>query len=222
MCSLALAVFGLALAACQPPLAPRPSHLQKMDPPAAGLQKMAAAPSRLQKHDPGCAAIDVLPHLDRYDCHIRKALRHHAQGVIAPANIKAQIEVESDGRMDIVSPAGAVCAMQLLPSTFDSMLPGGDIHAPADCVRAGVKYRVWCARFWHKGLRSEDERYGPLSLGCYNAGPGGMLSGQRRCGGYDFADFAPCLPVETRNYPVRIAGLEAGKPRAFWRHPGER
>lgn len=215
----ALAIL-LAVSACK----------QALEPPRAGLETMPRSPMLemlpptpdVDAYEPSCEPIAILPHLDRYDCHIRKALMHHAAGMISPENIKAQIEVESDGDMDAVSRAGALCAMQLLPGTFNDMLPGGDIKDPEDCVRAGVKYRAWGARFWLEHLRSEEERWGPLSELVYNAGPKGGLDAQGKCGGYTWADFGPCAPLETRNYIVRIEGLASGKPRAFWLHPGLR
>lgn len=193
---------------------PAPALLERHEPPEV-LEK-AGRSAHLESHEPGCERIGILAPLDRYDCLIRKALDLERAGPITPENIKAEIEVESSGRMDAVSPAGALCAMQLLLDTFRSMLPRGDITDPWDCIRAGVKYRAWCARFWHKGLRPEDDRWGPLSELCYNAGPGGGLNAQARCGGYTSEDILPCAPLESRNYVVRIRGLEEGKPRGWW------
>ena len=207
------------LVGCDQPLEPALSKLERYEPPASKLQSYAPPPSKLAAYAPGCEPIDMpnLPHLEPYHCAVRDAVTRYAHGKIAPENILAEIEVESDGRMDAVSSAGARCAMQLLPSTFASMLPRGDIEDVGDCIRAGVKYRAWCARWWTAGLRPEEERWGPLSEACYNAGPGNMLAAQGRCGGYLFSDFRECAPTETQNYVVRIAGLEAGKPRGWWR-----
>ena len=204
-------------------LKPHPSGLQSVEPPPPTFQKMGRAEGLEPSYEPPCEPIDMvhLRHLDRYDCAIRDSIRQYAHGKIAPENIKAEIEVESGGDMQALSPAGAFCAMQLLPGTFASMLPRGDIANLEDCVRAGVKYRKWCARFWLKGLRPEEDRWGPLSEMCYNAGPGGGLDAQGRCGGYTSDDILPCAPRETRNYVVRIDGLEAGKPRYFWLAGGD-
>lgn len=216
----------------RPPLAveietshpPLPAHIEVPQPRTVLLEQHSRSEhleshprsEHLHDHEPVCEPIDVLPELARYDCLIRKALQLENAGPITPENIKAEIEVESSGRMDAVSSAGALCAMQLLPDTFRSMLPRGDITDPWDCIRAGVKYRGWCARFWHKGLRPEDDRWGPLSELCYNAGPGGGLNAQARCGGYTSDDILPCAPLESRNYVVRIRGLEEGRPRGWW------
>ena len=219
----ALLASGLAGCAEAEVPAPPPPTLERVVEPPATLQKIGRAPGLEPPYEPPCEPIDIpnLRHLDRFDCAIREAVIRYAHGKIAPENIKAEIEVESGGDMRALSPAGALCAMQLLPGTFASMLPRGDIADLEDCVRAGVKYRKWCARFWLEGLRPEDDRWGPLSELCYNAGPGGGLDAQGRCGGYTSGDILPCAPRETRNYVVRIAGLEAGKPRYFWIAGGE-
>ena len=195
---------------------PKPAKalLERYEPPG-GLEKLSSS-DHLDEHEPGCERIDILAPLDEYDCLIRKALTLEIGGPVTPKRIKAQVEVESSGRMGAVSPAGALCAMQLLPSTFYSMLPRGDITDPWDCIRAGVKYRSWCANFWHAGLRPEYDRWNPLTEMCYNSGPGGGLNAQAKCGGNLSEQILPCAPRETRNYVVRIDGLEHGLPRGFW------
>ena len=209
-------LLALLVAGClDKPLEPPRALLERYVGPTKLLDSVPVA-SDLLRHEPGCERVPILPALDRYDCDIREALDVVGHAAIAPENIKAQIMAESSGRDDAVSPAGAVCAMQLKPSTFYSMLPRGDIEDVEDCIRAGVKYRVWCAKFWHAGKRSEDERFGPLSLGCYNAGPKGMLDAQGECGGYWWAEFGPCAPRETQDYVVRVEGMAEGKPWGFW------
>jgi len=210
----------MVLAGCLPapepredPYAPPLALLEQHEPPDA-LERMDRAED-LDSHEPECPGIGILPDLDRYDCMIHEAIIHEGHR-ITPENVKAQIFAESSGREDAVSPAGAIGPIQILPSTFRSMLPRGDIHDPEDNIRAGVKYRVWCALFWKRGLRSEEERFGPLSEGCFNAGPGGMLDAQGECGGYTWAEIGPCAPKETRDYVMRIEGMEQGRPAGFW------
>ena len=213
------AAVALPLSACAAsvPLPPEPPEplLERYQKPG-GLDTLPRV-ADLESHEPPCETIPILPPLDRYDCMILEAVMHEGHG-IPPREIKAEIRAESGGRERVVSHAGAVGLMQLMPGTFRQMLPRGDIHDPEQNIRAGVKYRVWCAMFWHAGLRSEAERFGPLSLGCYNAGPGGMLDAQGVCGGYTWAEIGPCAPRETRDYVMRIEGMEAGKPWGFW-HP---
>ena len=122
-----------------------------------------------------------------------------------PAEIKRQIHQESSGRERAVSRADAHGLMQLKPGTFRQMLPRArDIYNPEDNIRAGVSYRQFGADFWHKGLRTEEERNGPLSLLVYNAGPGGGLRSQEFCGGYTWAVIGPCAPSETQHYVAVI------------------
>ncbi|PAL20631.1 lytic transglycosylase domain-containing protein [Sphingopyxis sp. GW247-27LB] len=95
-----------------------------------------------------------------------------------------------DGR-PIVSRAGAMGLMQLMPGTWADMRArlglGNDPHAPRDNIMAGTYYlRLMYARFGYPGL-----------FGAYNAGPGrysAYLAG--RSG----------LPRETRAYMASVAG----------------
>ena len=126
-----------------------------------------------------------------------------------PAEIKRQMQQESSGRERVVSRADAYGLMQVQRPTFRQMLPRArDIYNPEDNIRAGVAYRQWCADLWHKGLRTEEERNGPLGLLCYNAGPRGALRAQEYCGGYTWADIGPCAPAETQHY-VQVVYVEA-------------
>ena len=90
---------------------------------------------------------------------------------------------ESRGRMDAVSPKGAIGVMQLMPGTAAEL--GVRPDDLADNIRGGALY-----------LRRQLDRFGgnvPLALAAYNAGPGAVL----RYGG---------VPPyrETRDYVVRI------------------
>jgi SLT domain-containing protein len=70
------------------------------------------------------------------------------------------------GRNTKTSNAGAVGGMQILPSTFNSVLPGGDINNPYDNSRAGLRYIK----------QMYDKSGGDLNLTAvgYYGGPGGM------------------------------------------------
>ncbi|MCW0198851.1 lytic transglycosylase domain-containing protein [Sphingopyxis sp.] len=102
-----------------------------------------------------------------------------------------------DGR-PIVSRAGAMGLMQLMPGTWADMRSrlglGSDPHAPRDNIMAGTYYlRLMYDRFGYPGL-----------FGAYNAGPArysAWLAGRSR------------LPGETRAYMGRVAG-ERGSPMA--------
>jgi soluble lytic murein transglycosylase-like protein len=86
-----------------------------------------------------------------------------AQG-LSPDLLKAVAWQESRGRVDAVSPKGAIGPMQLMPGTARMM--GVNPHDPVDNVRGGALY-----------LRRQLERFGsvPLALAAYNAGPGAVL-----------------------------------------------
>ena len=110
--------------------------------------------------------------------------------------IERVMRAESGGRTTlngrpIVSRAGAMGLMQLMPGTWANMRGrlelGSDPHAPRDNIMAGTYYlRMMYDRFGYPGL-----------FGAYNAGPArysAWLAG--RSG----------LPGETRVYMARVAG----------------
>ena len=122
--------------------------------------------------------------LNRWDSAITEASqRFH----IPKAWIRAVMRQESGGRTmlaenkPIVSRAGAVGLMQVLPSTYGQMAEqhelGDDPFDARDNIMAGAAYLRWL-----------HERYGfPKMFAAYNAGPGRVEHGGR-------------LPAETRAY----------------------
>ena len=90
---------------------------------------------------------------------------------------------ESRGRMDAVSPKGALGVMQLMPGTAAEMgVRADDLE---DNIRGGALY-----------LRRQLDRFGgsvPLALAAYNAGPGAVLR---------YRGIPPYR--ETRDYVARI------------------
>jgi hypothetical protein len=122
--------------------------------------------------------------LNRWDSVITEASqRFH----IPAAWIRAVMRQESGGRtmlgenQPIVSRAGAVGLMQVLPATYDQMAEqhklGDDPFDARDNIMAGAAYLRWL-----------HERYGfPKMFAAYNAGPGRVEHGGR-------------LPAETRAY----------------------
>ncbi|SBV32282.1 Putative lytic transglycosylase (fragment) [uncultured Sphingopyxis sp.] len=113
--------------------------------------------------------------------------------------IERVMRAESGGRTTldgrpIVSPAGAMGLMQLMPGTWADMRArlglGHDPHAPRDNILAGTYYlRLMYDRFGYPGL-----------FGAYNAGPArysAWLAGRSR------------LPGETRAYMVAVADHSA-------------
>lgn len=115
--------------------------------------------------------------------------------------IERVMMAESGGRLElggrpIVSRAGALGLMQLMPGTWADMRArlglGPDPHDPRDNILAGTLYlRLMYDRFSYPGL-----------FGAYNAGPAryaAWIRGRR------------VLPAETRAYLARVAGQSGGE-----------
>jgi soluble lytic murein transglycosylase-like protein len=120
--------------------------------------------------------------------------------------IEAVIAVESGGRAQAVSSAGAMGLMQLMPGTWAALRSrlglGADPFDPADNIVAGAAY-----------LRELLDRYGaPGFLAAYNAGPAR----------YEASLTGRPLPLETRLYVARLSGMKgvAGLVRPDWRVAG--
>lgn len=63
-----------------------------------------------------------------------------AQEEGVPPNVALAILKQENSKDSDVSSAGAVGTAQILPTTFNSLMPDGDINNPKDNVRAGIKY----------------------------------------------------------------------------------
>ncbi len=129
--------------------------------------------------------------VDRWRPHIEEASQRF--GVPAPW-IERVMKAESGGRTElhgrpVVSRAGAMGLMQLMPGTWSEMRSrlglGADPHAPRDNILAGTFY-----------LRLMHDRFGyPGLFGAYNAGPAryaAYLAGRQP------------LPGETRDYLRKV------------------
>ncbi len=104
--------------------------------------------------------------------------------------IREVMRQESGGQEQVVSSAGAMGLMQLMPGTYDDMRQryglGGDPFEPHDNIMAGTAY-----------IRLMYDRFGaPAFLAAYNAGPNRVDN--YLGGGGD-------LPDETVNYVASIA-----------------
>jgi cell division septation protein DedD len=109
--------------------------------------------------------------------------------------IREVMRVESGGRADAISRAGAMGLMQVMPATWEGLRArhrlGADPFGPRDNILAGTAY-----------LREMYDRFGsPGFLAAYNAGPGAFERFLARQRG---------LPEETRRYVAMIAPRIAG------------
>ncbi|WP_413871410.1 lytic transglycosylase domain-containing protein [Albidovulum sp.] len=86
---------------------------------------------------------------------------------VSPALVLAVIGIESGGRVDAVSTAGAVGLMQLIPATADRF-GVADSANPVDNIKGGVAYLDW--------LMKEFDRDPLMVLAAYNAGENAVKS----------------------------------------------
>jgi D-alanyl-D-alanine carboxypeptidase len=119
---------------------------------------------------------------------------HEASGRFGvPENwIRSVMRQESGGQEDVISSAGAMGLMQVMPDTYDGLRArynlGDDPFNPHNNILAGTAY-----------LREMYDRFGsPGFLAAYNAGP-------NRLDQY-LSNGAP-LPTETVNYVASVAPL---------------
>jgi soluble lytic murein transglycosylase-like protein len=103
---------------------------------------------------------------------------------VSPALVLAVIGIESAGRSDAVSRAGAVGLMQLIPATAERF-GVTDATDPAQNIRGGVAYLDW--------LMKEFDRDPLMVLAAYNAGEGAVRA----------SDGVPPY-AETRDYVPKV------------------
>lgn len=149
---------------------------------ASGL--LIACPSAAQDAQPSRAPI-----VSDIAIHVRAAALRFD---IPESWIWSVMRVESAGRVDATSHAGAMGLMQVMPGTWASLTArhnlGGNAYDPRANIMAGAAY-----------LRAMHDRYGsPGFLAAYNAGPGRYEQYLRGARG---------LPIETRNYVARLAPM---------------
>ena len=134
--------------------------------------------------------------LNRWDAFVTEASKRFN---VPKPWIRAVMRQESGGRTmladdkPIVSRAGAVGLMQVMPATYDQMAEahklGDDPFNARDNIMAGAAYLRWL-----------HQRYGyPRMFAAYNAGPGRVEHGGR-------------LPAETRAYVGNITRNLKGVP----------
>jgi soluble lytic murein transglycosylase-like protein len=132
--------------------------------------------------------------MDRWSGPVAEASQRFA---IPEGWIRSVMAAESAGRTSvagrpIVSPAGAMGLMQLMPQTWSAMRSryglGSDPFDPHDNILAGTAY-----------LRELFDRFGyPGLFAAYNAGPERFSA---------YRDFGRSLPPETRTYLAKMDGM---------------
>src|SRR6516164_1977110 len=90
----------------------------------------------------------------------------------------AQGYQESGLDQRIVSRAGAVGLMQVLPQTGRE-LGVGNIHEPDPNVHAGAKYMAQLMDDYFNGVQFDDQHRNLFAFAAYNAGPGKIQSLRR-------------------------------------------
>lgn len=138
--------------------------------------------------------------VDRWSVEIARA---SARFDVPESWIRRVIRIESNGEQlrhgrPILSRAGAMGLMQLMPATWHDMRSalglGPDPHDPASNILAGTLYlRLMYDRFGYPGL-----------FGAYNAGPTRYAA---------YLTGAHALPSETRAYLAATAAREPARAR---------
>ena len=140
----------------------------------------------------------------RYDRAIRKAVERHWPMKYKKdwCDLKKQLFVESNLRINVCSPVGACGIAQFMPATAKQFRI--DPYDPFESIDAAARYMAW----FYKQFRAPrpDQCRKRLSRASYNAGLGNVLNWQRKSG------MAPCWQdriekyayVETKNYVFRI------------------
>ena len=123
-----------------------------------------------------------------------------------PRWFAAQAKQESNFDRFARSRVGAMGVMQLLPGTFaeQSERLGVDCSpwSPRCSIQLGIHYDRRMALQFKRDTWLERV---PWMLASYNEGLGNVLRHQRACGGSrKYADVAPCLYPEARDYVERI------------------
>ena len=134
----------------------------------------------------------------------------------------AQIQQESSGRVDAISPVGAEGLAQFMPRTWDDMQLHGIVPRGASAkdaryaIQAQAYYLNTLRQFW-RGPRSETDRI-RLALASYNAGAGNILKSQKKCGNVNtYNDIMACLSMVTGRHAVETNGYVPAIERHYKR-----
>ncbi len=122
---------------------------------------------------------------------LERAARKHG---VPPERLRALARVESRGRPQAVSPAGARGILQVMPDTARELgYQPEDMHDPEKAADAGARY-----------VRRMYDRFGDwdTAVEAYNAGPA-RVAHRRKTG--------QALPGETRRHVARVKAAEAAE-----------
>lgn len=93
---------------------------------------------------------------------------------IASETVTTQIYQESLFNPQAGSGAGAQGLAQFIPSTFERFAPGGDIHDPADSMKAYTGYMNYLKDKYKDKAGGDQKKLLTLMLAAYNAGEGNV------------------------------------------------
>ncbi|MGN0922029.1 MAG: transglycosylase SLT domain-containing protein [Cellvibrio sp.] len=126
--------------------------------------------------------------------------------------VKRVIKQESSGRIDAVSPKGALGLMQLMPSTAREMAQEQGLNYSSERLLKDPHYNMRLGTAYLQKMLKRYDHSTPLALAAYNAGPGRVdewLStiGDPRTGEISEANWVNRIPLsETRHYTQSILG----------------
>jgi soluble lytic murein transglycosylase len=127
-----------------------------------------------------------------------------AQYGLNPLLVTALIRQESRFQPEIVSSAGAVGLMQVLPETGDWIAqklqrPPFQLRQPEENLRAGTWFLQYTDGLFHQNAL--------LAVASYNAGPGNVDEWLKREGEGDWDQFVERIPFpETQDYVRQVFG----------------
>lgn len=123
----------------------------------------------------------------------------------------AQIQQESAGNPNAVSPVGALGLAQFMPGTWEDMKRASIVPSNASprdarhAIQAQAYYMSRLSRFW-SSPRPDSDRI-RLALASYNAGAGNIHKSQVKCGNPSgYAAIISCLPMITGHHATETLG----------------
>lgn len=154
--------------------------------------------------------------MDYYSEHIRDQAARHLSEYDYRIFV-AQAKAESNMIPNVISRAGAIGLMQIMPATGQELgLSRSDLFDPVKNIRGGIRYMRKMVDFWRSRIPDPRERL-YFALASYNAGAGNIHKAYKRARekGYEFRDWgvvsALVLPritgrfsMETINYVARV------------------